>query len=121
MYIDIEGAFRGSGYSEIWVRNYFSQYMSECAKRRKPITFATKGKASKTAREHYEDKMKEDQESLKEKRAWHPLRMKELRRDFREMRLQALQLQQEFVEPLAAETFQRLVKFCLKDSFFRTV
>ena len=55
MYIDSEGEFHGSGDSEVWVRYYFSQYMSKCASQRKPITFDTKGKASKTARELCDD------------------------------------------------------------------
>ena len=101
MYIDSEGEFRGSGDSEVWVHYYFTQYMSECAKRRKPITFDTKGKASKTARELCEDKLKEDQEILEEKRVEHPFKMTELRGDFRKIRLQALKLRREFVEPLA--------------------
>ena len=121
MYIDSEGKFHGSGDSEVWVRNYFSKYMSDSAKRRKPIYFVTKGKVSKTARELCEDKIKEDQEILEDKRVMHPFRMTELRGDFREISLQALKLRREFVEPLAAETFQRLVKFCLKDRFFQTV
>jgi len=121
MYIDSEGEFHGSGDSEVWVRNYFSQYLSEYASRKKPITFDTKGKASKTARELCDDQIKEDQEILEDKRVMHPFRMTELRGDFRKIRLQALKLRREFVEPLAADTFQRLVEFCLKERFFRTV
>ena len=53
MYLDSEGEFHGSGDSYVWVRDYFSQYMSECAKLRKPITFLTKkGEASATAADY---------------------------------------------------------------------
>ena len=54
-------------------------------------------------------------------RVKYPDRMTKLLHDFRKVRKVSLAFQQEFVEPVASETFKRLLKFCLKEKFFRTV